>query len=69
MSKSETRECLIKAAKVIFSEVGYEAATTREIAIRANVNEITLFRHFGTSAPRHQIGPTTRMYQSIRICY
>lgn len=50
MSKSETRENMIKAAQTIFSEKGYEAATTREIAIRANVNEITLFRHFGTKS-------------------
>lgn len=48
MSKSETREYIVKAAQTIFSEKGYEAATTREIAIRANVNEITIFRHFGT---------------------
>jgi len=50
VSKSETREYMIKAAQTIFSEKGYEAATTREIAIRANVNEITLFRHFGTKS-------------------
>lgn len=48
MSKSETRECMIKAAQTIFSEKGYEAASIREIAVRANVNEVTLFRHFGT---------------------
>ncbi|SPF47043.1 putative tetR-like transcriptional regulator [Candidatus Desulfosporosinus infrequens] len=50
MSKAETRECIIKAAQAIFSEKGYESATTREIAVRANVNEITLFRHFGSKA-------------------
>lgn len=50
MSKSETRESILKATQAVFSEKGYEVATTREIAIRANVNETTLFRHFGNKA-------------------
>lgn len=32
----------------VFAERGFEAATTREIATRAGVNEVTLFRRFGT---------------------
>ncbi|QKG83778.1 TetR/AcrR family transcriptional regulator [Kroppenstedtia pulmonis] len=46
MSKRETKERIYKAALAVFSEKG-AAATTREIAKRAHVNEVTLFRHFG----------------------
>lgn len=31
-----------------FCDRGYDGSTTREIAARAHVNEVTLFRHFGT---------------------
>ncbi len=44
--KSKTRESLIQATFEVFLEKGYAAATTREIAERAGVNEVTLFRHF-----------------------
>lgn len=46
MSKSKTRDRMIDTALAVFSEKGYEAASTRDIAERAGVNEITLFRHF-----------------------
>lgn len=38
------------AAAEIFSRSGYRGATTRRIAERARVNEVTLFRHFGSKA-------------------
>lgn len=44
--KSNTRERIIQAALATFSENGFEGSSTREIAKRAEVNEITLFRHF-----------------------
>lgn len=47
MSKDETREKMLTAAMEIFSEKGYLAATTREIADFAGINEVTIFRHFG----------------------
>ncbi len=37
----------MEAALSMFSERGYEGSSTRDIAERAGVNEITLFRHFG----------------------
>ncbi len=43
-----TRERIIEAAMEVFTEKGYEGATTRAIAERARVNEVTLFRHFET---------------------
>jgi AcrR family transcriptional regulator len=45
---SDTRQRLIIAALTVFAENGFHAATTREIARRAGVNEVTLFRHFRT---------------------
>lgn len=45
-SADQTRERLLDAAAETFSRDGIQGATTREIARRAGVNEVTLFRHF-----------------------
>src|SRR5512138_775793 len=42
------RDQLLDAAVRVYAEVGYRGATTRRIAQEAGVNEITLFRHFGS---------------------
>jgi AcrR family transcriptional regulator len=42
------RDQLLEAAARIYGEAGYRGATTRRIAEQAGVNEITLFRHFGS---------------------
>jgi AcrR family transcriptional regulator len=47
---SGTRELLIAATLATIEEEGLAAATTRRIAERAGVNEVTLFRHFGSKA-------------------
>jgi len=48
MSTSEhTKERLLEATLELMSERGYLGATTREIAQRAGVSELTLFRKFG----------------------
>lgn len=39
---------LIEAAHAVFAEEGFRGATTRKIAARARVNEVTLFRHFAS---------------------
>ncbi len=44
----DTRQRILQAARQLFSEVGYALATTRLIAEAAGVNEVTLFRHFGS---------------------
>ena len=46
-SPDVTRHRIIQAATDLFGEVGYKRATTRQIAARAGVNEVTVFRHFG----------------------
>lgn len=43
----ETRTRILEAAARVFAEKGYARATTRAIASAADVNEVTLFRHFG----------------------
>jgi AcrR family transcriptional regulator len=42
------RDQLLEAAARLYAEAGYRGATTRRIAVQAGVNEITLFRHFGS---------------------
>ncbi len=45
----------------LFSSVGIRGATTREIALeKAGVNEVTLFRHFGSRRAALTRGPGTR---------
>lgn len=43
-----TRERILRAAADIIAQKGYARATTRGIAEAAGVNEVTLFRHFGS---------------------
>lgn len=45
---NRTHEALRRAAWSLFAERGYEATATAEIAERAGVSEMTLFRHFST---------------------
>ena len=42
------REKILDAAARLYAETGYRGATTRRIAVQAGVNEITLFRQFGS---------------------
>ena len=46
----DVRERLLQAAVRVFEESGSRGATTRRIAAEAGVNEITLFRHFGSKS-------------------
>jgi AcrR family transcriptional regulator len=45
-SADQTRQRLLDAATETLNRDGIQGATTREIARRAGVNEVTLFRHF-----------------------
>jgi AcrR family transcriptional regulator len=46
----EARDRLLEAALRVFEEAGSRGATTRRIAAEAGVNEVTLFRLFGSKA-------------------
>jgi AcrR family transcriptional regulator len=39
---------ILDAAARIYAETGFRGTTTRRVAQEAGVNEVTLFRHFGT---------------------
>lgn len=45
---TDMRERILTAAAKVFQEQGFRGATTRRIAEEADVNEVTLFRHFGS---------------------
>ncbi|MGD9736569.1 MAG: TetR family transcriptional regulator [Solirubrobacterales bacterium] len=42
-----TRQGLLRAGRVLFEEVGFEQATTREIGLRAGVDPALIARYFG----------------------
>src|ERR1700759_3677760 len=46
----DIRDRILEAAKHIYAQHGFRGATTRLIAIEAGVNEVTLFRTFGSKA-------------------
>lgn len=43
-----TRARLLRSSLGLLAERGYKGATTREIAARAGVSEVTLFRHYAS---------------------
>lgn len=48
MQYNSTATNILKAALSLFAEEGYTAVSTKQIAKQAQVNEVTLFRHFGS---------------------
>ena len=72
-----TRRRILDAALDVFAASGTRAATTRRIAELAGVNEVTLFRHFGTkgelldsalreAAGRLSLRPLVRYLEALR---
>ncbi len=47
MSGQQRREQLLDVGRTLFAEVGYEAASTEEIALRAKVSKPVVYEHFG----------------------
>jgi len=47
-TETETGDAILAAAAELIGERGYKGTTTRGIAERAGVNEVTVFRHFGS---------------------
>jgi AcrR family transcriptional regulator len=48
VGETNTPDLILAAARELFSEKGYTAVTTKEIAAKAQVSEVTLFRYFET---------------------
>lgn len=46
----DTKERILQAAARVYAQHGFRGATTRLIAIEAGVNEVSLFRTFGSKA-------------------
>lgn len=46
----DIRQRLLEAARTVYAQHGFRGATTRLIATAADVNEVTLFRTFGSKA-------------------
>ncbi len=46
----DTREIILDAAARVYSQHGFRGSTTRRIAEAAAVNEVTIFRYFGSKA-------------------
>ncbi|MEQ8960589.1 MAG: TetR family transcriptional regulator [Coleofasciculus sp. C2-GNP5-27] len=70
-TSSATRARLIQAALELFTVQGVTETTTRQIAELAQVNEVTLFRHFGNKqglllAVIEDSGVFTRLGESLR---
>lgn len=57
---NETSEKIMKVSLKLFSEQGYYPTTTKQIAEEAGVNELTIFRHFGSKSNLFQV--TTEHY-------
>ena len=49
-ASGDSRERILRAAAAVFTEHGVAGATTRRIAEEAGVNEVTIFRIFGSKA-------------------
>jgi len=54
----ELRDKILKAATELYAETGFRGTTTRQIAQLAGVNEVTVFRHFGSK--------TALLHEAIR---
>lgn len=45
---TDLREKILDVTAAVYADAGYRGTTTRRIATEAGVNEVTLFRHFGS---------------------
>ena len=52
--KAETQARILDAAIALFAERGYDGASIREIAARADVSRATVFWHFGDKSTLFQ---------------
>jgi len=60
----DIRDRILDAAKRVYEQHGFRGATTRLIAIEAGVNEVTIFRTFGSKAALFEALMQTHVSQS-----
>lgn len=60
MAKDDTKQRIIDSARDCFARHGWLGTSTAEIARNAEVNEVTLFRHFGNKR---------RLFEEMCRCY
>src|SRR5689334_16077859 len=60
----DIRDRILDAARRVYAQHGFRGATTRLIAIEAGVNEVTLFRTFGSKAALFQQVSQTVLHDS-----
>src|SRR4249920_2472830 len=60
----DIRDRILEAAKRVYEQHGFRGATTRLIAIEAGVNEVTIFRTFGSKAALFEALMQTHVAQS-----
>jgi AcrR family transcriptional regulator len=70
MTQNDTAVNILHAARDLFAEKGFRNISTRLIAKKAGVNEVTLFRHFGTKTALYEaifehFGTTSGVYASF----
>jgi AcrR family transcriptional regulator len=66
------RQLLLDAARDLFAERGFKGTSTRDIADRAGVSEVMIFRHFGSKANLFQeavVEPFTSFMQDYIADY
>ena len=54
----DPRDRILRAAGELYADAGFRGTTTRQIAQAAGVNEVTIFRHFGSK--------TALLHEAIR---
>ncbi|MCH0567608.1 helix-turn-helix transcriptional regulator [Streptomyces sp. MUM 136J] len=64
MPKVVNVDNLFEVVVQVFAERGYDAATTQEIAARAGVSEVTLYRRYGSKAALIEAALTHRLSAS-----
>lgn len=67
ISKLDTRKKILDCALTLFSKNGYKSTTIKEIALLANVNEITIFRHFQTK--ERLLDEIFNSYSDVSVVY
>lgn len=63
-SSAELHTLILRAAEDLFGARGYEATTTRDIAVAAEVTEAAIYRHFGTKEALFEAA-ITRPYREV----